>query len=169
MNGAGAIIIGVVASAIVFAVYHEALEAFGGQTRDQATAGIWATYPQEYLSLAGGLVDLEFVAQYLQLVYAAKFPDILDTSTARVLDKAWRLGVLATEDAEVLRPAVRLYHDLTQVLRLCLDEPFDAAKAPDGLKSLLARAGDTPDFRHLEAELEAREAEVAALFDRLIV
>jgi len=46
-----------VASAIVFAVYHEALEALAGATRDQATAGIWATYPQEYLSRAGGLVD----------------------------------------------------------------------------------------------------------------
>ena len=59
--------------------------------------------------VAGGLVDIEFIAQYLQLVHAAATPDILDTSTARVLEKAWRLGVLTTEDAEVLRPAVRLY------------------------------------------------------------
>jgi glutamate-ammonia-ligase adenylyltransferase len=43
---------------------------------------------------AGGLVDLEFIAQYLQLVHAAQQPEILDTSTARVLDKAWRLGLL---------------------------------------------------------------------------
>ena len=69
---------------------------------------------------AGGLIDLEFIAQYLQLVHAARTPDILDTSTARVLDKAWRLGLLAAEDAEVLRPAARLYHNLTQILRLCL-------------------------------------------------
>ena len=55
------------------------------------------------------------------------------------------------------------------MLRLCLDGPFEPAKAPDGLKSLLARAGDAPDFRHLEAELVAREAEVATLFDQLIV
>src|SRR4029079_17114335 len=78
---------------------------------------------------AGGLIDIEFIAQYLQLVHAAVAPRILDTSTARVLDKAWRLGILATEDAEVLRPAVRLYHDLTQVLRLCLSGPFDPKTA----------------------------------------
>ena len=54
-------------------------------------------------------------------------------------------------------------------VRLCLDGPFEPSKAPDGLKSLLARAGDAPDFRHLEAELVAREAEVATLFDQLIV
>ena len=73
--------------------------------------------------VAGGLIDIEFIAQYLQLVHAAATPDILDTSTARVLDKAWRLGLLSTADAEVLRPAVRLYHDLTQILRLCLQVP----------------------------------------------
>ena len=37
---------------------------------------------------AGGLIDIEFIAQYLQLVHAAEHPDILDTSTARVLEKA---------------------------------------------------------------------------------
>src|SRR5262249_41149689 len=57
---------------------------------------------------AGALIDIEFIAQFLQLVHAAQHPDILDTSTTRVLDKAWRLGLIATEDAEVLRPAVRL-------------------------------------------------------------
>ncbi len=51
-----------VASVIVFATYHEALEHFDGGTRqvvgEQATAGIWATYPQPYLSnVPGGLVD----------------------------------------------------------------------------------------------------------------
>ena len=44
--------------------------------------------------VAGGLIDIEFIAQYLQLVHAAQLPDILDTSTVRVLDKAWRLGVI---------------------------------------------------------------------------
>jgi len=47
-----------VASAIVFAVYHEALIAFAGDVREQATASIWATYPQTWLSpFPGGFVD----------------------------------------------------------------------------------------------------------------
>jgi glutamate-ammonia-ligase adenylyltransferase len=41
--------------------------------------------------------------------------------------------VLATEDAEVLRPAVRLYQNLTQILRLCLPGPFDPKTATPGL------------------------------------
>jgi glutamate-ammonia-ligase adenylyltransferase len=109
---------------------------------------------------AGGLIDIEFIAQYLQLVHAAETPDILDFSTTRVLDKAWRLGLLTTEHAEVLRPAVRLYHNLTQILRLCLPGTFDPAQAGPGLCSLLARAADVPDFATLDAFITETQAKV---------
>src|SRR5437762_13898379 len=51
-----------VASAVVFITYHEALAAFDGGVRQvlgpQGTAGIWATYPQPFLSVfPGGVVD----------------------------------------------------------------------------------------------------------------
>jgi len=117
---------------------------------------------------AGGLIDIEFIAQYLQLVHAARVPAILDTSTARVLDKAWSLRVLAVEDAEVLRPAVQLYHDLTQVLRLCLPGPFDPKTAGAGLLRLLARAADVPDFAALDATLIETQANVRASFVRIL-
>jgi glutamate-ammonia-ligase adenylyltransferase len=118
--------------------------------------------------LARGLVDLEFIAQYLQLIHAHATPDILDTATARVLDKAARLGLLAAEDSDVLRPAVRLYQNLTQILRLCLSGPFDPKAAGQGLLSLLARAGDVPDFATLEAHLTETQARVRASFVRIL-
>ena len=117
---------------------------------------------------AGGLVDIEFIAQYLQLVHAHRLPDILDTSTARVLDKAWALRVLPVEEAEVLRPAVQLYQDLTQILRLCLAGPFDAKIAGAGLLRLLARAADVPDFATLDATLIETQAKVRASFVRIL-
>jgi glutamate-ammonia-ligase adenylyltransferase len=117
---------------------------------------------------AGGLIDLEFIAQYLQLVHAYRLPDILDTSTARVLDKAWRLRVLAVEDAEVLRPAVQLYQDLTQILRLCLAGPFDQKTAGAGLLRLLARAADVPDFTTLDATLIETQTKVRESFVRIL-
>src|SRR3954462_8506661 len=43
---------------------------------------------------AGGMIDIEFIAQYLQLVHAAAHPEILDVGTLQVLDHAARLGVL---------------------------------------------------------------------------
>jgi len=49
------------ASAVVYVTYREALDAFDNGLRavsgPTATAGIWATYPQPYLSIAGGFVD----------------------------------------------------------------------------------------------------------------
>lgn len=51
-----------VASAVVYLTYHEALAAFDGGARQiagaQGTAGIWATYPQAFLTtFPGGLID----------------------------------------------------------------------------------------------------------------
>jgi MIP family channel proteins len=57
-----------VASAVVFASYREAFTAFDGGVRtvigQKATAGIFATYPQPFLSTAGGFVD-QFVGTAL--------------------------------------------------------------------------------------------------------
>lgn len=117
---------------------------------------------------AGGLIDIEFIAQYLQLIHAERMPDILDTTTARVLDKARALRVLAVEDAEILRPAVQLYHDLTQILRLCLAGPFDPAAAGPGLLRLLARAADVPDFATLDATLKDTQGRVRQSFIRIL-
>jgi [glutamine synthetase] adenylyltransferase / [glutamine synthetase]-adenylyl-L-tyrosine phosphorylase len=118
--------------------------------------------------VAGGLIDIEFIAQYLQLIHAAQTPDILDTSTTQVLDRAWRLGLLKAEDAEVLRRAVRLYHDLTQILRLCLPGQFDPKAAAPGLSGLLTRAADVPDFATLDAFIGETQSKVRASFNRIL-
>ncbi len=117
---------------------------------------------------AGGIVDIDFIAQYLQLVHAAEKPDILDVSTLHVLDNAARLGVLAPSSAEILRSAERLYHDLTQVLRLCVSERFNPGTAGEGLLRIMARAGDAPDFSSLEARVRETQIEVRRVFRALI-
>ncbi len=124
--------------------------------------------PWDLKYAAGALVDIEFIAQYLQLVHAAATPDILDTSTAGTLEKAARLGVLAAEDAEVLRPAVRLYHDLTQILRLCLSGALEPKTASAGVLDLLARAADLPDFSALEGHVKETELKVRECFVRIL-
>ena len=117
---------------------------------------------------AGGTLDIDFIAQYLQLVHANEKPEILDVSTLEVLEKAEQLGVLPHASAEVLRAAVRLYHDLTQILRLCVSERFKPETAGDDLLHVLARAGDTPDFSSLEARVKETQAEVRRLFGVIV-
>jgi glutamate-ammonia-ligase adenylyltransferase len=117
---------------------------------------------------AGGTVDIDFIAQYLQLVHAAEKPDILSVSTLAVIDNAARLGVLAQSDAEVLRGAGRLYHDLTQIIRLCVSGKFNPATAGEDLLRVMARAGDTPDFSTLQARLRETQAEVRRVFTAVV-
>lgn len=117
---------------------------------------------------AGGMVDIDFIAQYLQLVHAADKPDILDVSTLHVLDNAARLGVLPQSEAEVLRSAARLYHDLTQILRLCVTERFKPETSGEDLLRVMARAGDAPDFSSLEARVKETQTEVRRVFLALV-
>jgi [glutamine synthetase] adenylyltransferase / [glutamine synthetase]-adenylyl-L-tyrosine phosphorylase len=117
---------------------------------------------------AGGLIDIDFVAQYLQLVHAAAYPDILDVNTLNVLDNAERLGVLPHSDAEVLRSAGRLYNDLTQILRLCVSGRFRPETSGDDLLRMMARAGDAPDFSSLQARAMETQAEVRRVFKAVV-
>jgi glutamate-ammonia-ligase adenylyltransferase len=117
---------------------------------------------------AGALVDIEFIAQYLQLVHAGAKPEILDPSTARTLDKAAHLGLLAAADAAVLRPAVRLFHDLNQILRICLPGTFNPKTASSGVLGLLARAADLPDFAALQAHVAETQRQVRECFVRIV-
>jgi MIP family channel proteins len=62
-------------AALTFVTYREAFDAFDGGTRQVAgaagTAGIFATYPQPFLSLAGGFVDQVVGTALLLLVIFA--------------------------------------------------------------------------------------------------
>jgi [glutamine synthetase] adenylyltransferase / [glutamine synthetase]-adenylyl-L-tyrosine phosphorylase len=116
----------------------------------------------------GGLVDIEFMAQYLQLIHAHRHPDILDQNTVQALRKLSAADLLDQRHADVVIPGARLVNNLTQVIRLCIQGPFTPETAPDGLKDLLARAGEMPDFERLQAELRRTLAEVAALFDTVV-
>src|SRR5215472_8499657 len=124
--------------------------------------------PWDLKNVSGGLIDLEFAAQYLQLIHASRHPEILDPSTIKALDAAARLGVLAPEDADIVRPAARLYHNLTQVLRLCLSGPFDPKAAGAELLGLLARVADLPDFATLDAHLAETRKQVRSSFLRIL-
>ncbi len=116
----------------------------------------------------GGLVDIEFIAQHLQLQHGADHPEILDTETETVLAAASRARLLPQAEAELLLPALRLYQRLTQIVRLCVGGAFKADEVPKGLLALLARASELPDFATLDAHLRATEAEVRGAFGRLI-
>ncbi|MEI9900797.1 MAG: bifunctional [glutamine synthetase] adenylyltransferase/[glutamine synthetase]-adenylyl-L-tyrosine phosphorylase [Hyphomicrobium sp.] len=131
--------------------------------KEKGSEDIW-----DLKQVRGGLVDVEFIAQYLQLVHAATQPQVLDQSTVEAFRKLRDAGALGAPHADVLIPATRLLLDLTQILRLCLEGRFDPATAPSGLKALLARAGDAPSFAELEARLKATLTAVSGVFQEIV-
>jgi glutamate-ammonia-ligase adenylyltransferase len=105
----------------------------------------------------GGLMDIEFAAQFLGLAHAREWPELLDVSTRAVISRAGDLGLLSADDAAVLADAHRLFTDVTQIMRLTIAGPFDPATAASGVKRRLATAAALPDFETLAAALnEAR-------------
>jgi len=127
--------------------------------REKGGEGAWD------LKLApGGLLDVEFLAQTLQLAHAHARADCLSTNTEEALIRLGRAGLLPPDDADSLIEACQLQHALTQILRVCLETPFDPASASPGLKALLARAGGLPDFAALDAHLREVQARVRQLF-----
>jgi [glutamine synthetase] adenylyltransferase / [glutamine synthetase]-adenylyl-L-tyrosine phosphorylase len=131
---------------------------------EKSTSDIW-----DLKQVRGGLVDLEFIVQFLQLAHAADHPTILNRTTFAVLAAAASAGLIDRDDYRRLADAAQLLHDLTQVLRLTIEGPFDPASAPKGLKSLLARSGNTTSFEDLEIKLKQTLEDVQEAFNRLIV
>jgi glutamate-ammonia-ligase adenylyltransferase len=65
--------------------------------------------PARHLKLGrGGLSDVEWLVQLLQLQYAGKHPELRTTSTLKALDAAASLGLIDAADAGLLADAWRL-------------------------------------------------------------
>jgi [glutamine synthetase] adenylyltransferase / [glutamine synthetase]-adenylyl-L-tyrosine phosphorylase len=116
----------------------------------------------------GGLVEAEFIAQFLQLIHAHQCPDILDTNTFEAFNNLRQAGILDNQQAKELIEATRLYHRLTQILRLCLDVNFDPEMALAGLNRVVAQAALTPDVRAAEDLLRDTQSRISGLFDALV-
>ncbi|MGL5287218.1 MAG: bifunctional [glutamate--ammonia ligase]-adenylyl-L-tyrosine phosphorylase/[glutamate--ammonia-ligase] adenylyltransferase [Aeromonas sp.] len=68
----------------------------------------------------GGMVDIEFIAQYLVLAYAAEHPDALTlwSDNVRIFDECVMTGVLTLAEAEGLKHAYVQIRDLGHRLKL---------------------------------------------------
>ena len=110
----------------------------------------------------GGLVDVEFLVQHAILQH----PALVASNTAEAIAKLAAAKVFSKEEAATLSAAHALYSAVQALLRLTVDDAFDAAAAPEALKALLVRATGTVDFSGLEAKLETCAAAVRTLLEK---
>jgi glutamate-ammonia-ligase adenylyltransferase len=130
---------------------------------EKGTTDIWQTKTHQ-----GGLVDAEFIAQFLQIVHAADEPAILSTNTAQALSNLMQAGFLAPADGGMLLRAAGLYQDVAEILRLCTEQPYDPKTAPKDLTRLVLETTGEPDIQRLEARLREAYAGTARRFDTLV-
>ena len=131
--------------------------------KEQGNSGLW-----DIKRVRGGLVETEFIAQFLQLIHARSHPSVLDTNTFAALGKLAAAKLLDASHAHDLRQACLLYHRITQLLRLCVDGPYSPHTSPLGLNQLLAGAALVPDIGSAESLLADTQARIAAIFDEII-
>lgn len=115
----------------------------------------------------GGLRDLDFIAQYLQLIHASEGgPLAQNTGDALAALAKFRPDLTPVLGRQ--REAWALYSDLSQVLKIALDDGVDPGMEPVGLQALLARAGSAANFAALRKRLSAALTEVSGAFRRIV-
>jgi len=118
--------------------------------------------------LRGGLVDCEFICQYLQLRYAHENPDILDTGTVTAYNKLAAAGLLYRAIADDLIEATRLWRRLQGLLRIAIENEVVPEQFPAPLRATLAAAAGVVDFAALEVKVQETADRVFGYYAELI-
>ncbi|HMG56747.1 MAG TPA: bifunctional [glutamate--ammonia ligase]-adenylyl-L-tyrosine phosphorylase/[glutamate--ammonia-ligase] adenylyltransferase [Kofleriaceae bacterium] len=118
---------------------------------------------------AGGVVDIEFAAQYLQLVHGHAHAALRTTATVAALEAAALAGIAPARDLELLAQGYRFLRKIEHRLRVVHDQPID--RLPDARDELdkLARRSGFPDGGVLLEHVERWQRDVRAAYLRLVV
>lgn len=116
----------------------------------------------------GGIVDIEFIAQYGLLT--AGCPSAVTPATALALAGLEEAGWLSAQQSATLQAALSWLSCLQQILRLAVGDSgaVDPAMFSAGLKDRLCRAVDMPDFVALETRLREHKSAVFALHEQFL-
>ncbi|MCS6932430.1 MAG: bifunctional [glutamine synthetase] adenylyltransferase/[glutamine synthetase]-adenylyl-L-tyrosine phosphorylase [Acetobacteraceae bacterium] len=130
--------------------------------------------PWDVKAMRGGLTEVEFVAQALQLAAAARHPAVLRGQTRACLAALAREGILPREEAAALVRADRLWRTLLGLLRLTVGR-WREERLPEPVAAAVLHAigpclpeGPAVDQAGLRAQMARVAERVAGIFDRLI-
>jgi glutamate-ammonia-ligase adenylyltransferase len=131
-------------------------------SRERPPAGFW-----DMKLIEGGLVDIEFAAQYLQLVNA-HVGGPLRQNTGEALASMSEAGLGSTRKLSALFQAWTLQQDVSQLLKVALEEGADPDHEPPALQALLAKAGRAATFPRLRSKLERARQVAHRAFQTLV-
>ncbi|WP_135078675.1 bifunctional [glutamine synthetase] adenylyltransferase/[glutamine synthetase]-adenylyl-L-tyrosine phosphorylase [Terasakiella sp. SH-1] len=119
----------------------------------------------------GGIVDIDFMAQYLQLKFGDQHKDILQHNTLDVLQKARELEILEETQANDLISAMELWNIIQGYLRLTVAAELkkeDGGELPHALKQDLVQACGEPSFDILCERMKNAAKQVMSHYTQLI-
>lgn len=103
----------------------------------------------------GGIVDIEFMTQYLQLIHGKKYPELRIPTTQIALQNLGKLGFLDQGVAKEIGDAYLFFRGIETRLRLILDQPTDLLiEGAEWMKGLEDQLSQGPLLKGL---LERRE------------
>jgi [glutamine synthetase] adenylyltransferase / [glutamine synthetase]-adenylyl-L-tyrosine phosphorylase len=126
--------------------------------------------PAMHLKLGkGGLSDVEWVAQLIQLRFAGIHPELQTTKTIATLEAAAALKIISNQDAEILSSAWRLSTKIRNAITLGLGKNSDSIPVDQqDLRNVAFLLGYPTDSAQLMVEEYLRSARRARdVFERL--
>jgi glutamate-ammonia-ligase adenylyltransferase len=115
----------------------------------------------------GGIRDVEFAIQLLQLVHGRRDASLREQNTVAALEALAGGGYVAAVDAEVLADAYRFLRTLEHRLQIVRDLQTHELPADRAARTTLARSMRLADADELAGVYERRTLEVRSLHERL--
>ena len=133
---------------------------------EHGSTSLWALK-----NLRGGIVDIEFIAQYLTLRHAHGHPQILGHDTRGTLAALMEAGLLDRDSGDRLIDASGLWQGLQGLLMLTIEGEITEERVeeiPSALKEDLVRVAGGTDFAALEDRIRVTADAVYAIFKDII-
>lgn len=119
----------------------------------------------------GGLVDVDFIAQYLVLAHGEENPEILCKKSHDIIQAAAKLDFINQQDAQALMSAASLYQQVLTFLSLVIEGELTnerVAQFSSALRRDLIEITDSENFEDLEKRLVDTEGRTRHIFERVV-
>jgi [glutamine synthetase] adenylyltransferase / [glutamine synthetase]-adenylyl-L-tyrosine phosphorylase len=122
----------------------------------------------------GGIVDIEYAMQYLQIMHGHRLPVLRTPNTMQALATLVECGIVTRQDGEILRKAYAFIRMLIDGLRMVRGNAKDRVLPPtdsDEFIFLARRVGYTTDdwqagARHLQTDIAQHMTLTKEFFER---
>lgn len=120
-------------------------------------------------NVRGGLIDMEFICQYLMLREGHERPDIFSPELEVSIQQLREIGALTAEQERLMHEAHDFEQVVQSVLRLCHGSSrIKDEDIAEGVRRVLCRNTEAQNFDSLKARLEELQAGVYSLYRKLI-